>query len=54
MIWVVIDRLKNFAHFLPIKEMDKMEKLIGTYVKEMVQLHSVPTSIISERENQFM
>ena len=32
-IWVVVDRLTKSAHFLPIKETDKMEKLTRTYLK---------------------
>ncbi|KAL4579714.1 hypothetical protein LXL04_015875 [Taraxacum kok-saghyz] len=38
-IWVVVDRLTKSAHFLPIKETDKMEKLTRTYLKEIVRLH---------------
>ena len=29
-IWVIVDRLTKSAHFLPIKETDKMEKLTRT------------------------
>ncbi|KAD3336792.1 hypothetical protein E3N88_32311 [Mikania micrantha] len=31
-IWVIIDRLTKFAHFLPIRENYKMEKLARLYV----------------------
>ena len=31
-IWVIVDRLTKSAHFLPIKETDKMEKLARTYI----------------------
>jgi hypothetical protein len=34
--------LTKSAHFLPIKETDKMEKLTRTYLKEIVRLHGVP------------
>ncbi|KAL4590367.1 hypothetical protein LXL04_003296 [Taraxacum kok-saghyz] len=52
-IWVVVDRLTKSAHFLSIKETDKMEKLTRTYLKEIVRLHGVPVSIISDRDNRF-
>ncbi|KAL4564141.1 hypothetical protein LXL04_028193 [Taraxacum kok-saghyz] len=52
-IWVVVDRLTKFAHFLPIKETDKMEKLTRTYLKEIVRLHGEPISIISDRDSRF-
>jgi hypothetical protein len=47
-IWVIIDRLTKSAHFLPIKETDKMEKLTRIYLKEVVARHGVPLSIISD------
>ena len=50
-IWVVVDRLTNSTHFLAIKEMEKMEKITRTYIKEIVRLHGVQVSIISDREN---
>lgn len=34
-IWVVISRMNKFPYFLSIKEMDKMEKLAKTYIKEL-------------------
>ena len=52
-IWVIIDRLTKFAHFLPIKENDKMEKLTRIYLKEIVRLHGVPNSIISNQDSRF-
>ena len=51
-IWVIVDRLTKSAHFLPIKETDKMEKLARTYIREIVRLHSVPISIISDRDSR--
>src|SRR6187200_2940198 len=45
--------LTKSAKFLPIKETDKMEKLTRTYLKEIVRLHGVPISIISDRDSRF-
>ena len=47
-IWVIVDRLTKSAHFLPIKETDKMEKLTRMYIKETVRPHGLPISIISD------
>lgn len=52
-IWVIVDRLTKYAHFLMIKETDKMEKHTRTYIKDIVRLHGVPTSIISDRDSRF-
>ncbi|GKA21432.1 putative reverse transcriptase domain-containing protein [Tanacetum coccineum] len=34
-IWVIVDRLTKSAHFLSMKKMDSMEKLIRLYLKEI-------------------
>nr|GEW03831.1 putative reverse transcriptase domain-containing protein [Tanacetum cinerariifolium] len=46
-IWVIVDRLTKFAHFLPIREDDTLEKLTRQYLKEVVSKHKVPVLIIS-------
>ncbi|KAK1427869.1 hypothetical protein QVD17_16567 [Tagetes erecta] len=53
-IWVIVDRLTKSAHFLPIKETDRTEKLARIYIKEIVSRHGVPTSIISDRDGRFI
>ncbi|GJR44679.1 putative reverse transcriptase domain-containing protein [Tanacetum coccineum] len=50
--YVIVDRLTNPAHFLPIKETDKMEKLTRLYLKEIVSRHGVPTDGKSKRTIQ--
>ena len=52
-IWVIVDRLTKSAHFLSIKIMYSLEQLANLYVKEVVQLHGVPMSIISDRDSRF-
>ncbi|GJT18667.1 putative reverse transcriptase domain-containing protein, partial [Tanacetum coccineum] len=41
------------AHFLPIREDYKTEKLAKIYVNEVVARHGVPVSIISDRDGRF-
>ncbi|GJX86829.1 putative reverse transcriptase domain-containing protein [Tanacetum coccineum] len=50
-IWVIVDRLTKSAHFLPMKEIDTMEKLTRQYLKEVVSRHGVPVLIIFDRDN---
>ncbi|KAI3807760.1 hypothetical protein L1987_23694 [Smallanthus sonchifolius] len=52
-IWVIVNRLTKSAHFLAIKETDKMEKITRIYLKEVVSRHGVPISIISDRDTRF-
>ncbi|KAI3762560.1 hypothetical protein L1987_52991 [Smallanthus sonchifolius] len=52
-IWVIIDRLTKSAHFLPIREDFKVEKLARIYIGEVVSRHGVPVNIISDRDARF-
>ncbi|GJR63180.1 putative reverse transcriptase domain-containing protein [Tanacetum coccineum] len=52
-IWVIVDRLTKYAHFLPMREDDTLEKLTRQYLKEVVLKHRVPVSIISDRDGKF-
>ncbi|GJU80348.1 putative reverse transcriptase domain-containing protein [Tanacetum coccineum] len=49
-IWVIIDRLTKSAHFIPMNEKFRMERLTRLYLKEIVCRHRVPVSIISDRD----
>ncbi|GJU93459.1 reverse transcriptase domain-containing protein [Tanacetum coccineum] len=51
-IWVIVDRLTKSAHFLPIHEDFKMEKLARIYINDIVARHGVPVSIILDRDGR--
>lgn len=44
--WVIIDRLRKSAHFLPICTTYTVDKYTELYIKEIVRLHGVPSSMI--------
>ena len=52
-IWVIVDRLTKSSHFIPVKVTYNAEKLAKLYTSEVVRLHGVPLSIISDRGTQF-
>jgi len=52
-IWVIVNRLTKSALFLPMKMTDSVDKLAKLYVSEVVRLHGVPVSIISDRGPRF-
>ena len=52
-IWVIVDRLTKSAHFLPVNVEDSLEKLAKLHVDEIVRLHGVPVSIVSDRDPRF-
>ncbi|WMV58581.1 hypothetical protein MTR67_051966 [Solanum verrucosum] len=47
-IWVVVDRLTMLANFIPVIIDYNAQQLAKVYVKEIVRLHGVPLSIISD------
>ncbi|WMV54884.1 hypothetical protein MTR67_048269, partial [Solanum verrucosum] len=49
-IWVIVDRLTKSAHFLTIKMDYSLEHLAELYINEIVKLHGIPVSIISDRD----
>ncbi|GMH05047.1 hypothetical protein Nepgr_006887 [Nepenthes gracilis] len=53
-IWVIVDRLTKSAHFLAIRTTYSRDKLAQLYVNEVVRLHSVPVSIVSDRDPRFV
>jgi hypothetical protein len=52
-IWVVIDKLTKSVHFLPFHITNPMLKLAEMYVRDIVRLHGVPISIVSDRDARF-
>nr|GEU50209.1 putative reverse transcriptase domain-containing protein [Tanacetum cinerariifolium] len=53
-IWVIVDRLTKFAHFLPIREDYKIDRLGRLYLNEIVSRHGVPISIKSNHDSRFV
>ncbi|RVW89664.1 Transposon Ty3-G Gag-Pol polyprotein [Vitis vinifera] len=47
------DRLTKSAHFLPMKVNFSMDRLASLYIKEIVRMHGVPISIVSDRDPRF-
>jgi len=52
-IWVIVDCLTKFAHFLPLKHPYTAEKLAQLFISQLFKIHGMPTSIISDRDPTF-
>ena len=52
-IWIIVDRLTKTAHFLPIRLSQSTDSLSRLYIREIVRLHGVPSSIVSDRDPRF-
>ena len=46
-VWMIVDRLTKSTHFLHMNMKDSMDKLARLYMEEVVRLHGVPVSIVS-------
>jgi len=49
-VWVIIDHLTKSGHFLPVKVTYGFTKLVEIYINEIMRLHDVPISIMSDRD----
>jgi len=48
-IMVVVDKLRNEAHFIPIKSTFKSIYVANIFIKEIFKLHDFPKTIILDR-----
>ncbi|KAA3480843.1 Retrotransposable element Tf2 [Gossypium australe] len=52
-IWVIVDRLTKSAHFVPVRTDYSHNRLAEMYIAEIVRLHGVLLSIVSDRDPRF-
>ena len=52
-VWVTVDRLTKSAHFLVVQMTFSLERFCRLYIREIVRLHGVPVSIVSDRDLRF-
>ena len=52
-MWEIVDRLSNSAHFLAMRMTFTLEEFYRLYIWEIVLLHGVPVSIVSNRDPRF-
>ncbi|KAG8489287.1 hypothetical protein CXB51_017338 [Gossypium anomalum] len=52
-IWVIVDRLTKSAHFIPVCMNFSLDKLAELYISQVVRLHGIATSIVSDRDPRF-
>jgi hypothetical protein len=52
-LWVVICRLSSMVHLIPINTKTMATQLSSIYMREVVRLHGLPSSIVSDRDPKF-
>lgn len=52
-LWVIICRMTSMVHLIPVKTTMKASELSWIYQREIVRLHGLPSSIVSDRDSKF-
>ena len=50
---MIVDKLTKSANFIPVGMDYSMDRLAKLCVEEIVRLHGVPVSIVSDRDSRF-
>jgi len=53
-IWVVVDRLWKMCHFIPFHSTINAVEIAKLFLREVVHLHGLPATIVSDRGPQFV
>jgi hypothetical protein len=53
-IWVIVDKLTKTSHFIAVHTTYSLQQYAELYMNQIVRLHGIPKTIISDRGNQFV
>ena len=52
-IMVMVEKLRKYAHLVPIKSTCKEIYISSLFMKEIFRLHGMPREIVSDRDTKF-
>lgn len=53
-VWVVVDRLSKYAHFIALPVAFSASMLAAVFLAEVYKLHGMPKTIVSDRDKVFV
>ena len=53
-VWVIVYRFTKSTHFLAVRMTFTLDRFYRLYIREIVWLHGVPVSIVSDRDPRFV
>ena len=53
MVWVIVDQLTKSMYFMAVRMTFTLEEFCRVYMREIVRLHGVSVSIVSDQDPRF-